>query len=175
MTYLQPKRLKKHNNILPESDYFYLISKGKKFIFDAEDVELISKFYWNCKNSEISYLYATNKYDTGIALHRLILGIPKGDKRIVDHINRDVLDNRKSNLRITNRAGNMMNITRPQGSNIFRGVHWNKNRNKWYVNLSYRKNGIRIHVYGGVFSDVNLARQKRIKLEKKYFKEFSPN
>lgn len=42
-------------------------------------------------------------------LHRIILGLKRGDRRIGDHINRDKLDCRRKNLRITDAKGNAKN------------------------------------------------------------------
>jgi hypothetical protein len=53
-------------------------------------------------------------------LHRLIMGSPT--KKDVDHINGDGLDNRRCNLRITDRSRNMANQRRPVGPSGYRGV-----------------------------------------------------
>jgi hypothetical protein len=42
-------------------------------------------------------------------LHRIILGLEKGDRREGDHINGDPLDNRRENLRILTHAENCQN------------------------------------------------------------------
>lgn len=51
-------------------------------------------------------------------MHRRIMGDPDG---IVDHANRDPLDNRKANLRVTNRQGNAANM-RTKGRVGLKGV-----------------------------------------------------
>jgi hypothetical protein len=43
------------------------------------------------------------------SLHRWILGLPLRDPRVADHINRDVLDNRRINLRAVTPSGSNMN------------------------------------------------------------------
>lgn len=45
-------------------------------------------------------------------LHRWIMGCRKGDGRIVDHINRDRLDNRRQNLRLVSASENNQNWDR---------------------------------------------------------------
>lgn len=172
MTYITPKYLRKKNLTLIRDNLFIIIANGNEFVFDLSDKELLEKYFWNNRASR--YLYAAVDSDTSIAAHRLLLGIPKGDKRVVDHINGDTRDNRRENLRITDRAGNMMNVINPQGKNPHRGVTWNSLRNKWYVSISYRVSGKRIRVYGGCFSDLSSAIKSREKLEKEYFKSFAP-
>lgn len=59
-----------------------------------------------------AYAYTTvrvGKWWQIVLLHRLILGLSKGDRRIIDHINRSALDCRKENLRIATRSGNNSN------------------------------------------------------------------
>lgn len=74
--------------------------------------------------------YAINN-ERGL-LHRVVLGLPKGDPRQADHIDRDRLNNTRSNLRIATPAQNSQNRdSKPGSSSRFRGVGWDKNRQRW--------------------------------------------
>ncbi|GAH21431.1 unnamed protein product, partial [marine sediment metagenome] len=46
-----------------------------------------------------------------IPMHRQILGLKPGDGKIVDHINRNPLDNRRVNLRIVSQASIALSIS----------------------------------------------------------------
>lgn len=69
------------------------------------------------------------------ALHRAILGLTQGDGRVVDHINRDRLDNRRGNLRVLSEAGQNQQNLSPSGSgaNRFRGVSLHKASGLWHA------------------------------------------
>lgn len=61
-------------------------------------------------------------------MHRLILGLPFGDRRHGDHIDGNGLNNRRSNLRIVTRRQNAMNRRGDDGSSSqYKGVYLYKN------------------------------------------------
>jgi hypothetical protein len=68
--------------------------EGRVILIDNED------------NAKLEYALSVNNDPVGYIrhgkqmLHRWILGLEVGDPRIGDHINGDVLDNRRDNLRI---------------------------------------------------------------------------
>lgn len=64
-------------------------------------------------------------------MHRIIIGAQKG--QIVDHINGNVLDNRKQNLRICTAAENARNRVPNYNKKYtkYLGVYWHKNRDKY--------------------------------------------
>lgn len=70
-----------------------------------------------------------------ILLHRYIMDCPEG--MVVDHIDRDSLNNRRENLRIVSPGENMQNrkIHRNNTSGV-RGVSWYKKTGQWRVQLS---------------------------------------
>ncbi len=68
-----------------------------------------------------------------IYLHRQIAGAPRGLD--VDHINRDRLDNRRSNLRVCTRGQNLQNVASRGGSSLHRGVSWSKVAGKWRADV----------------------------------------
>lgn len=61
-------------------------------------------------------------------MHREILGLVKGDGKIVDHRDRNTLNNQKYNLRAVNYSLNNYNTERIRKNNKsdFRGVCWCK-------------------------------------------------
>jgi len=78
-------------------------SDGKEFYFDKEDYDLISQYNWSVTGS--GYLF--NSKQGTILMHRLIMNAP--DHLMVDHINHNILDNRKENLRLCNASQNNIN------------------------------------------------------------------
>lgn len=86
----------------------------------------------------------------GLRLHRLIAGLDHGDPRVVDHINREPLDNRRSNLRIVEAQVNHRNISSFRGSSSpHRGVSWHKGNKRWEARVFV--NGQRVCL--GMFTD----------------------
>lgn len=67
-----------------------------------------------------------------IYLHREVVGLQPGDPRQCDHINGITLDCRRANLRILTHAQNGQNLRkRTNTTSRFRGVTWDKSREKW--------------------------------------------
>lgn len=69
-------------------------------------------------------------------LHRLVMGLQKGDKRQVDHVDMNVLDCRKSNLRICSHTQNLMNQKkRPHTQSGYKGVYLHTLTGRWQARI----------------------------------------
>lgn len=102
--------------------------RGELFVVrvDEENYDmLIDMGPWHVNNS--GYVCHTSGKDA-VLMHRVIMGLEPGDKREVDHINRDKLDNRKSNLRIVTSGENNRNRSKKKkkSGSRFLGVSKNK-------------------------------------------------
>lgn len=77
------------------------------FYIDAEDEYILDgKIYVSrVKSNHQYYFYLMN--DKRQYIHRVIMNAPKG--MVVDHINHNTLDNRKSNLRVVTNSENLRN------------------------------------------------------------------
>ena len=81
-----------------------------------------------------------------IKLHRFLMNVVDDDAVIIDHINRNPLDNRKSNLRIGNTVLNTYNKDYNSNSiSKVKGVSWNKAMQKWIGQVQV--NGVRIYTH----------------------------
>jgi hypothetical protein len=124
------------------------LSKGKKTIVDDEDFQHLNKFKWyvNQNRKDGDYYAIRDDYNDGrkirIAIHRLIMNAPKG--MLVDHINGDTLDNRKSNLRIVTPRQNHQNFHRKDYSSKYPGVHFHKYSQRWRSTIEV--DGDKIHL-----------------------------
>lgn len=88
------------------------LTQGKVAIVDAEDFEELNKFKWYATQNtrEIFYARRTARIDgknVQVYMHRMILN-PQNSLE-TDHVNRDGLDNRRSNLRCVTRRANCFN------------------------------------------------------------------
>ncbi len=93
------------------------------------------------------------------------------NKKNVDHINRDRLDNDIDNLRWATSKENGQNASiKINNTSGTTGVIWKKKAKKWQVQISV--NGKRKS--GGYFDNKNEAIAKRKAMEAEYFGEFAP-
>lgn len=86
---------------------------GEKVIIDPEDFEYLNQFSW-CKTGSLGYpgrFIQENGKSRQIALYRQLLEYHGYDLTglVIDHKNRDILDNRKENLRICTQTQNRYN------------------------------------------------------------------
>jgi len=132
-------------------------------IVDLEDYEKIKDMKFGICNGYVQTW-------GGIKLHRLILGLVPGDGKLVDHKKRNPLDNRRSKLRLCSHAENHYNMEKPKNNTSgFKGICWDKNRNKWLARLEV--NGKRIHV--GRFDSIADAIPEYNEAAKKHHGEFA--
>lgn len=144
---------------LLQDDYKVITTKqGKEIIVDKEDYDFLNQWAWKVNNSGYAYRTIRAKKDgkkwKTILMHRSICCAE--EKEEIDHINRNKLDNRKSNLRIIAHWENSHN--RSKGT----GVRKPKGRNKWYAQIYV--NNKRIHL--GCFKTKEEAMNARINAEK---------
>ena len=141
------------------------LTKGFEAIIDNEDFKKVNQYKWTVKigYSGIKYAFRTDKNNKTIYLHRFILDVPK--KVIIDHINRNGLDNRKTNLRLSNYQQNAFNSKIPSNNTSgIKGVYWDKARNKWHSQIMVNQKMI----YLGRFNDLKEAVRSREKAEANY-------
>lgn len=99
---------------------------GTKFIIDTKSIPFVSKLCLKFK-PEKGYIVCVNKPYNHQSLHRVLLGLNKEDKYIIDHINRNRLDCRLDNLRFVTHQQNNMNRT------------IQRNNQSGYKGVSYRR------------------------------------
>jgi hypothetical protein len=108
------------------------LKNGQITIVDDEDFEWLSKYRWNISKIKYARGYVNGKVES---MHRLILGLTD-PKILVDHINSDGLDNRRSNLRTCTSQENLRNMRKHRGKSKYRGVSWCTQANRWRVSLT---------------------------------------
>lgn len=106
-------------------------------IVDEEDYEWASRHRWHLHPdgyaARCQFVWRDGRKSTkSFMMHRELLGLEHGDRRVSDHINRNRLDNRRENLRIVTRTQNGQNTGgQPNTSSRYRGVTWDKREKRW--------------------------------------------
>jgi len=135
-------------------------------LIDIEDMEYVKEYRW-CIRSKGYVGRVENK--KLILLHRKLINCEC--KVIVDHINKDKLDNRKSNLRICNLQNSIFNSSIKSNNNSgITGVGWDSKCKKWRARISINRKLASL----GFFENKSDAIIARLIAEKKYYGEFSP-
>ncbi len=97
-------------------------------IIDEADAEWAAQWRW-CLNSN-GYVWRTQKgRPRHVYLHRELAGGTANDGLYADHINRNRLDCRRTNLRLVTPAQSAQN--KPSLKGRYRGVCWDRHRGKW--------------------------------------------
>jgi hypothetical protein len=126
------------------------LSLGRVAIVDDEDFEIEDAHAWHAKRDGYTF-YAVRNIFRGKgkwgyeSMHRKILSRKMGrdllKHEIVDHINGDGLDNRKSNLRSVTKSQNNSNC-RCHGKRLtskYIGVCWYKAGRKWVAQIGVNR------------------------------------
>lgn len=155
------------NEIKVERDYAVIVLYNHnsepiaETFIDVEDVDKVKDCKWcldknnYVKNSRQEYLHRVIMTDTTL---------------LIDHINGNTLDNRKSNLRVCSNSDNLKNRVRLPKNNTsgIVGVRFRKDRNMWYAEL--KADGI-VHRLGS-YPTKEEAIEARLKGELKYFGKY---
>lgn len=95
---------------------------------DPSDAHLVRQYAWHRGGTKDGYAATTIKGKTTY-MHRLILGAAASE--IVDHIDGNPLNNRRSNLRIVTRSQNAANLAFSRNPYGFKGVCFYPEKNRY--------------------------------------------
>jgi len=156
------RRIKLITNGPVEPEYRYTM-------VDPEDYPKLSKYNWFLARSRGHKCYAVCFENREILhMHRMLMNAPKG--KVVDHKDRNGLNNTKRNLRIATHSQNCCNRIRTEsGSSKYRGVLRCKDRRKWRANICV--NGKKRHL--GYFENEEEAAKAYDAAAKELHKEFA--
>ena len=136
------------------------LTQGFVCIVDDADYEWINARKWKASPEGPTCVYANrtvhgpNGRSSQERMHRIIAGAKEGE--LVDHINGDTLDNRRSNLRIADASHNSCNRKSVRGSSSsFKGITWHRGVRKWQAAI--KAHG-RQHYLGVFASEVDAAK-----------------
>lgn len=166
-------KARKYNKYLFFDNYTVGFTKqNTPFVIDKEDYDKIRDYRWtdNHDGYIATVINIGNKKYKTIFLHRLITNCPSD--KVVDHINHDKTDNRKSNLRICTRQENNRNrrLAKNNISNTT-GVYYNKEIQKWIAYIMVDKE----QKYLGSFDNIDDAIRVRGKAQSNIFQEYEYN
>lgn len=132
-------------------------------LIDLEDIEKVKDIKWSETNGYIR----SAKYGF---MHRFLMNC-NDENLVVDHINHNVLDNRKGNLRICTPKDNSRNLSLSSNnkSGVI-GVSLDDKSSKWKTIITVDNKNI----FLGCYDNKDEAIQERLKAEVYYFKDFAP-
>lgn len=159
------------------------LTQGKFAIIDAKDFDLVNQYKWyyrksgktNGKNGYAQHsFYVPNSFNKNrgyrehisLFMHNLILRPKKGF--VIDHINHNGLDNRRSNLRRVTVRQNYANFPLRKNKSGYRGVTYHARlKNSKPYEARIRVDNVQLSL--GTFLTANEAAEIYNKAAKKYF------
>jgi len=130
------------------------LTRGQVATIDAADFRWLSQWKWSAGLCNGKFYAVRGEVvdgkNTAILLHRFILGVT--DWRRVDHRDRDQLNDRRENLRISTSQENNMNRAgngTGRKTSRFKGVYWQRDIGRWRAKFQ--------STYLGTFTDEETA------------------
>lgn len=145
------------------------LNKGKFATIDDKDFEELGQMRWELDGN--GYVYSRSQRNRSVKriwLHKLLLDCPRSME--IDHIDGNILNNQRANLRVVTHADNLKNQKlRKNNTTGLNGVGWFGAGKKWRARImvDYKE----IHL--GYFEDKQEAIKARRKAEQTYFGEFT--
>lgn len=134
------------------------LTRGKFALVDDENYKFLNQFKWFTeKHGRTFYAVRRGKTYLGkrkaIWMHRIVLSVPPHLE--TDHKDSNGLNNQRINLRICNHSQNGKHRRKRKAhtSSQYKGVHWDKSRQKWTAQIINNKK----HFFLGRFTDEKLA------------------
>lgn len=136
-------------------------------LVDLEDYEFVKSLGLSLvRRKDLLHVVINTQPYYKMYLHRVLLKV-LDSKVIVDHINRNGLDNRKANLRLTTKMGNALNmrVNSNKKSGLPKGVY--KERNGFKAQIQHGG----LNRYLGHFTTVEAAEAAYHKEQEKFWEE----
>jgi hypothetical protein len=123
--------------------------RGETFVVayakvDDADFPLLSQYRWSLHHKGYP---KTNVSGVPVRMHRFLIDVPAG--YVPDHIDRDKLNNQRSNLRLATPQQNGWNSRKPAGARTsrYKGVYWKKSHKQWHARIHCQNH----EIYLGLF------------------------
>lgn len=146
------------------------LTRGKFAIVDDADFVWLSQWKWRVQPNKENF-YAARKGRSGepktVMMHRFILGLTGPWQ--TDHIDRNGLNNQRSNLRVATRSQNGANRKLRTNTSGFKGVCWNKASQKWQAAIQV----LGKVKYLGVYENINDAHAAYVSAANESYGEFA--
>jgi len=149
------------------------LTQGQYALVDQADFESLNQFKW-CAAKDYETFYAIryahiNNKNTTIKMHRQIMNAKEND--IVDHRDKNGLNNTRENLRIATASQNNANSKRGmnRGKSKYKGVCRDERCGKWRAGIKCQGK----HIHLGMFDDEIKAAKAYDEAAKKYHGEFA--
>lgn len=118
--------------------YLLLTNSSQPAIVDDDIYEHTKDRAWRLIKVSNGAVYVgwkthRNGKDVTVYLHRFVMASPKA---MVDHINGDIYDCQRRNLRIVTNSQNQMNSKGRLHSSVHKNVYWNKKLQKWKAQIT---------------------------------------
>jgi len=147
------------------------LTQGQFTIVDDNMYDYLNQWKWHAAKTTCGGYRAVrsdNINNKCVLMSREIMGFPK--RKVVDHIDHNMLNNQGSNIRACSYSQNNQNRLKIKlCSSKYKGVCWHKHSNKWQVKITVNKKRIQI----GLYTDAIEGAKAYDKKAKKYFGEFA--
>jgi hypothetical protein len=158
------------NEFIFETDFCKIVLRDVNGFFvahtiiDIEDVEKVKRYKWRYgKGYAVTDVHKKEKW-----LHHFIIGIPQEGFQ-VDHINRNKLDNRRSNLRFASSSQNQANRSLSSNNTSgFKGVYYDRRCKKWCSKVGYNNKEKRLGYFDAIEDAVETYDKTALELHGEY-------